>query len=336
MKSSKQPRETVADEQAALWAARLDGDNLDRAQRTELDSWLAQDPAHRALLSEYCQFSADLEEKVPALVDAGSLTLPASAEPRARRRWKWNFPRLAGATLAAAAVVAVSVALLRPTPEIENVAMAPAQRGAPRTLADGTRVELNANTSLRFENTAKVRRVRLSGGEVLFAVAKDPTRPFIVETPAGSVRVTGTTFNVRADPARHAFEVTVVEGSVQVRPGEVHGGATSAPIRLGSGDQFSTAGGVRPLSPQEIEDALAWRQGIVVFSGAPVSEAAARFAQYHECAIHVAPEVANERVGGRHKIEDLNGFLAGLELALPRVKIQRELSGAVSVSLRPR
>lgn len=335
MNSPKPARGILAEEQAALWAARLDGDNLDRAQRSELDFWLAQDPAHRALLSEYCQFSADLEEKVPALVAAGSVTMPASAEPRDCRRWKWNFPRLAGVTVAAAAVVAVSVAFLRPTPEIENVAMAPAQRGSPRTLADGTRVELNANTSLRFENTGKERLARLAGGEVLFAVAKDPSRPFIVETPAGSVRVTGTTFNVRTDPARHAFEVTVVEGSVQVRPGEVHGGLTPALIPLGTGDQFSTAGGVRPLSPKQIEDALAWRQGMVVFSGVPLSEAAARFAHYHGCAIHVAPEVANELVGGVHKIEDLNGFLAGLELALPRVKIQRELSGAVSVSLRP-
>ena len=62
---------------------------------------------------------------------------------------------------------------------------------------------------------------------------------------------------------------------------------------------------------------------------------AARFAQYHGCAIHVDAAVANERLGSRFGLDDLKGFLAGLELALPRVKVQTELSGAVSMSLRP-
>jgi transmembrane sensor len=70
MKSSQPIHDSIADEQAALWAARLDGDTLDSAQRAELDAWLAQKPHHRALLSRYCQFSADLEEQIPALVSA--------------------------------------------------------------------------------------------------------------------------------------------------------------------------------------------------------------------------------------------------------------------------
>src|SRR5688572_18134619 len=98
MNSSKQHHDSVADEQAALWAARLDGDTLDRAQRAELDTWLAQKPAHRALLSQYCQFSADLEEQVPALVAAGAVTMPV-AKPATRRRF--SFPLFAGIALAA-------------------------------------------------------------------------------------------------------------------------------------------------------------------------------------------------------------------------------------------
>src|SRR4030095_8643261 len=56
MKSSQPIHDSIADEQAALWAARLDGDTLDDAQRAELETWLAQKPHHRALLSRYCQF----------------------------------------------------------------------------------------------------------------------------------------------------------------------------------------------------------------------------------------------------------------------------------------
>ena len=334
MNSTPQHHDPVADEQAALWAARLDGDTLDRAQRAELDAWLASKPAHRALLSRYCQFSADLEEQVPALVAAGSVSIPISAQPRDRRRWKWTFPRLASVTLAAAAV-AVTFTILRPAPELQNVAMASKQRGE-RTLADGTRVELNANTSLRFENTKGERLVQLAGGEALFFVAKDPTRPFIINTPAGSVHVTGTTFNVRTDPSKIAFEVTVIEGSVQVRPGETSDKPLPSPVALSAGDQFSSgAPEIRSLTPDNIEDALAWRKGTVVFHGVPLSEAAARFAHYHGCAIKVEPAIANELVGGRHNLDDLNGFLTGIQEALPNVSHRREASGAFVLSARP-
>lgn len=334
MNSSKQHHDSVADEQAALWAARLDGDTLDNAQRAELDAWLAQKPTHRALLSHYCQFSADLEEQIPVLVAEGAVAMPETKSPVRRR---WTFPWLTGVALAAAAAVVVTVAVLRPTtPQVQHIAMASAQRSS-QTLSDGTRVELNANTSLRFETTKEGRFVRLAGGEALFAVAKDSSRPFYIETPGGLVRVTGTTFNVRTESASNLLEVTVVEGSVQVTPNSNQARPSSGMATLGAGDRFSSrTGETRALSRSELDDALAWRDGKIVFYDVPLHEALARFAHYHGRAINVAPAVANEPVGGRYSIDDLKGFLAGLELALPRVKVHSDdLSGAVTVSLRP-
>jgi transmembrane sensor len=318
MNPSRHQPNPVADEQASLWAARLDGDTLDTAQRAELDAWLAQDPSHRALLSCYCQFSADLEEQLPALVAAGAVALPAEAAPR-RASW-WSFPRLTGLACAAAAAVAVTFVALKPAPTVEHVATPSAQRGS-QTLSDGTRVELNANTRVRFESTPTERRVQLSDGEALFAVAKDVTRPFIVQTPAGSIRVTGTTFNVRSEPAATALEVTVIEGSVQVRAVIAGAARTADPISLAAGDQLvAKADG---------------QHGQIVFRGVPLREAAARFGQYHGRAIYVAPAVANLSVGGSHGLDDLSGFLAGLELVYPVKAGIDHLSGAVSLTPRP-
>jgi transmembrane sensor len=333
MNSSKQHHDSVADEQAALWAARLDGDTLDRAQRAELDAWLAEKPAHRVLLSQYCQFSADLEEQVPALVSAGAVTMPPMATATRRR---FNFPLFAGIALAAAAAVVVTLSVFRPAPQIQHFAKASAQRGM-EILADGTRVELNANTSLKFENTKTERRVVLAGGEALFFVAKDPSRPFFVQTLAGTVRVTGTTFNVRTERSAKGFEVTVVEGSVEVHPDTAPGVTSSSPVLLGAGDQYSSRKGRKvKLASSEVEDALAWRKGIIVFYDAPLGEALVRVAQYHGCAINVTPEAANVNLGGRYGIDDLKGFLADLESALPEVKVHDDKpSGAVTVSLRP-
>ena len=175
--------------------------------------------------------------------------------------------------------------------------------------------------------------MRLASGEAFFSVHKDPARPFIVETPAGSVRVTGTQFNVRSETTQ-ALDVVVLEGSVQVRPGI--DGATSAPVALTAHDHLAAdAKGVatQALSAQEVENALAWRHGQLVFDQTPLSAALARFARYHGRAIVAAPAVANLHVGGTFSLDDLDEFFVSIESVLP-VHVMRDSSGAIRVEPR--
>ena len=321
----------AAEEQASLWAARLEGGTLGADDRNALDAWLAAQPAHRALLSDYCQFSADLEQQLPALVTSGAVKMPPAASPSRRRGFSWLA--LAGGTLAAAAAVALFFTLSPPAPALETHATSVAQRQA-FTLADGTRVELNAQTSLLVEHTRDERRVRLASGEAWFAVAKDKSRPFIVETPTGSVRVTGTVFNVRTDKVAE-LEVTVAEGSVQVRPSDTAGTGPREPSALTANQRLiATPAGVtlQGLTPAGVEDALAWRQGMIVTSGLPLRAALARFAQYHGRGINVTPGAENLSVGGRYSLDDLAGFL-DLLVQLHPVRVHRDPSGLLRVSL---
>lgn len=327
MNTSTWRLDPAAEEQAALWAARLDGAELSTADRRALDTWLDEHPGHRALLSQYCQFSTDLEPRLLALVEAGALAVPRAPAPD--RRWR-HLLWLGGATLATAATVAFAVWLARPRTQFENMATSMAQRQS-LTLVDQTHVELNAQTSLRVAITRGERRVQLAGGEAFFAVHKDPARPFVVETPAGSVRVTGTAFAVRAELAQR-LEVTVLEGTVQVRPGET-GGAAAAPVVLGAGDRLSAGPqglAVEALSAGALNDALAWRQGQIVFHDVPLREALARFARYHGRGITAAAGAAELHLGGRFSLDDLEGFFAALEEVLP-VRVTRDLSGTIQV-----
>lgn len=330
MNSTTSNSDPVADEQAALWAARLDGSELSAADRRELNAWLAATPSHRTLLSHYCQFSADLEQQLPLLEgikeqSAGARNVPATVSlfPWLRR------PRLAGVMLTTAAAVALSLWVGRSHDEITNVATSVAHRES-LSLSDGTRVELNAQTGILVEISRTERHVRLASGEAFFSVSKDSARPFIIETPAGSVRVTGTQFNVRTETAS-ALEVTVLEGTVQVHPG-----ATSAPYALTAGNALSSGPAgveIRTLSSTELTDALAWRDGKIVFEGTPLRDALARFARYHGRGISAVPEVANLSVGGRYSLDDLDAFLSSLEQILP-VRVTRGLNGTVQVDLR--
>jgi transmembrane sensor len=320
----------AAEEQATLWAARLDGSALTATDRTALDAWLAENPAHRTLLSHYCQFSTDLEQQLPALVAAGAVEMPPDSVPRRAGRW---LPLGAGAMAATAAAVVLMFWLTRPQIQSENLATPMAQRQT-LTLADGTRLELNAQTSLRIEIDRRERHVRLASGEAFFAVHKDASRPFIVETPAGLVQVTGTQFDICAETPS-ALEVTVVEGSVQARPGDATG-RPGAPVLLAAGDHLSAGPdgvAIRALNAAALDATLAWRQGQIVFDGVPLREALTRFARYHGRGITATAGAAELRVVGRYSLDDLDGFLAQLEEALP-VRVTRSLNGTVQVSLR--
>jgi transmembrane sensor len=303
-----------AEEQASLWAARLDGGNLTAADRAAIDAWLAKNPAHRSLLSHYCQFSADLEENLLALVATGAVSPPPEEEPQPARR-RWSLPWFTGAALVAAAAVVFVFWLVRPGAQFESIETPAAHRRS-LTLADGSRVELNARTSVRIEYRRTERRVQLTTGEAYFIVSQDRQRPFIVETPAGSVRVTGTIFNVRSETTSQ-IEVTVVQGSVQVSPGTNGDPLAPSPVTLGAGDRLSaTPGGVvnfDRLSSSALEDALAWRQGQIVCNGMALAEVAARFAHYHGRKIVVAPDAANLRISAQYSLDDLKGFFAALE-----------------------
>ena len=85
------------------------------------------------------------------------------------------------------------------------------------TLADGTKVTLNANSTLEYPQNfidASERRVRLSG-EAYFEVTKNPHRPFIVEAGEMQTKVLGTVFDVKAYSIGSP-RVTLLEGKVKV------------------------------------------------------------------------------------------------------------------------
>jgi len=241
---------------------------------------------------------------------------------------------VATAGLLAAAAAAAAVWLVHPRARLDTLATSVAQRRE-FTLADGSRVELNANTSMVIENGSAERRVRLADGEAYFIVSKDRTRPFIVETPAGSVRVTGTIFNVRTEAATE-LDVTVVEGSVQVRPGGMSAAQPPGTLSLGAGDNLCAdrqGVSIRALTAEALDGALAWRHGQMVFNGTLLGGALARYSRYHGRQITATAGAARLRLGGRYSLDDLDGFFGQLELSQP-VRVTAEPSGSVRVSLR--
>ena len=100
------------------------------------------------------------------------------------------------------------------------------------TLNDGTKVMLNANSTLEYPvsfDDAEVREVRLKG-EAHFEVTKNPHRPFVVKAGEMQTQVLGTIFDVKAY-RKDAPKVTLMEGKVKVSNAdtevEMHPGQTA-------------------------------------------------------------------------------------------------------------
>lgn len=311
------------EEQAALWAARLDGSNLSGHDKAELESWLAADPAHRSALAQFVDLSAELDQALPALVQARLVPM-VDTPHRARRGW--GFLVATGSVIAGAAALAVALFIGSPTREVKDVATPIAQRQS-ITLADGTRIDLNARTSVHVNLGHHERQVRLSGGEAFFAVSKDKSRPFTVDTAAGSVRVTGTAFNVRTT-GDSGLQVTVVEGSVEVRPSH-----TNAPVQLGAGQRLTsgtTGFDVQAMSGKAIDDALAWRHGKIVCVDLPLRDVLAELARFHGRTITVSADAGAKRIGGTLGLDDLNAALAALQDSF-QVQIAPQADGTLHV-----
>lgn len=101
--------------------------------------------------------------------------------------------------------------------EIWNTIEAPFGSRARLTLADGTKVWLNAGSQLKYSSRfAQHNRKVILNGEAYFDVAKDEKNQFIVSTSQLDIKVFGTQFNVKAYSEENTIQTTLVEGSVTI------------------------------------------------------------------------------------------------------------------------
>src|SRR5690606_13240443 len=129
-------------------------------------------------------------------------------------------------------------------------------------LPDGTKVWLNAASSLRFPTafTGKERRVELSG-EAYFEVAKSGI-PFLVNSAGQQIEVLGTHFNVMAYEDEASIKTTLLEGSVKVSNMKSQ---ISHLLRPGQQSSLSRDGSLK-VTEVNTEEAAAWKNGYFIFA----------------------------------------------------------------------
>jgi len=127
-------------------------------------------------------------------------------------------------------------------------------------LPDGSKVWLNASSSLRFPNVfAGMKRVVELTGEGYFEIAQNPTQPFVVQVQGTAVEALGTQFNIMAYTDEAAQKTTLLEGKVRLESGGKM--AVLAPGQQGT----VNAGEVRIADHVDVEQVVAWKNGYFQF-----------------------------------------------------------------------
>ncbi len=312
------------EEVASDWLTQRD-EGFSIAQKRDFERWCRADPRHAAAVVRL-EAACALLEKMPLVRAELQPVVEFPVKPRVAAPAK-KFPILR-LVVALAAVVALTALGWWQWPRTSSSSQlyATSTGGYERVvLADGSVVELNANTELRVDLAPAERRVALLRGEAHFTVAHDTSRPFIVSAHGVAVRAVGTAFNVRL--AATSVEVLVTEGKVAVSDSAAPSAAVVTPTLLAANERTRIAtqpalsitaptGSLAPapvveqVTSEALREALSWQERKLVFSETPLRDVVAQFNRRNRTQLLLGdPALAGRPVGGTFAADNVEGFV---------------------------
>ena len=153
-------------------------------------------------------------------------------------------------------------------------------------LADGTKVWLNAASSLRYPTTfsGTERRVELSG-EAYFEVQHNAAQPFRVQAGEQLIEDIGTAFNINAYTDEKVAKTTLLEGSVKVT------GKNTLIIQPGQQAQWQADGELHLAAGVDTEEVMAWKNGQFSFANADFASLMREVSRWYDVTIHYSGAV---------------------------------------------
>ncbi len=183
--------------------------------------------------------------------------------------------------------------------ELQSVYTPEGQR-AELTLADGTKVWLNAKSKLTYPTNFNGRsRDVVLDGEGYFSVTKNEKKPFIVHTKQYDIRVVGTEFNVMAYQQSGFFETSLIRGAVQVVTPH------SVVYKLSPNRKIYSQNG--KLYEEDIKyfDHFLWRKGLICFNNESVADIIKKMEIYYDVTIIVKNNaLLNNRYTGKFRMKE--------------------------------
>ncbi len=346
------PNRKAAEEEAATWLIKLDGDSVPSAEELEaLHVWLERSTENRAQLRRLAAFWGKLNILTELAVPLGH---PESQAPAKAGGWV-NWPArqfLRAGLIAATLIVGFGIALVYkglPDPIVDSNGLYATTVGQQQLVAlvDGSDVLLNTDTQIRVEFDDDYRNIYFLQGEAHFTVAQNFERPFRVFVGERMVQAVGTAFSVYLKDT--VIDVTVTEGQVAlstvVRTGHGELAQQEKPIDTGQGgtiatvenhvieqigmiragenatirnsndaDAAGTINTIEAVEPHDMARRLSWREGMLTFNGDALEVVVNEISRYTNVSIEFSdPAVKATRIGGQFPIGETDAMFDALE-----------------------
>lgn len=286
--------------QANAWVVRLTSGQATVKDARALREWCERDSQHAEAYREAAR-------------------LWKLAGHMSRRRRPWLRRTAAGAVAACLAVVLIGSMQIGLLPDARALLADHHTRLGERRqveLPDGSLVELDARTRLDVDFSTGRRHIRLGEGAAVFHVRHDAARPFVVSAEGGTVTALGTVFEVRHQQG--SIQVTCSEGVVAVR----QGASGQSLLRAGEQAHYG-ASGTTAAAPVDSDQALAWRQGLLVFKNRPLQHLVDELNRYRPGRILIADAAkAQTPVSGVFHLQRPDEALHHIEQSLQLTAIQ--------------
>lgn len=290
---------------AVEWLFELQETGDAEAPRQAFEAWLAEHPDHRRAWEHIQRVNARLHRVADG---APPMRKALFGGPRSQRRGLLIVLLTAGAS---GGLWLHSEHGRRSTGLLADLRTGVGER---RTLelADGSELAINSDSALDVRFDGQVRQLTLHRGEILIRTGQDPAkRPFVVLTRYGALRPLGTRFAVRILP--DAGHLAVFEGAVAV----LHRGDTAPRATVQAGQQLRFTPGLAEAPRTADENAVAWRDGILVASNMRLADFLAEVGRHRHGRLACAPEIADWRVSGTYRLDDTDRILDVLRASLP-------------------
>ncbi|BCM25658.1 FecR family protein [Methyloradius palustris] len=312
-------------ETAARWFFRIKNTEPDHPDRGQFEAWLMANPVHA---QEYLAVSSVWEDfdstaKIQSLADIMERKTNELRDERSKK-----LKQLANRAVHFMVVLGVSLFgyhfwqdwAARPVFQVANIT--PVGQMQEQVLADGSKLIINANTNIEVTYYRDRRTAKISQGEVIFDVAKDPSRPFVIDSGHARITVLGTHFVVNR--LNGLVRVSVDHGSVRVEAQDSTGANILTPIVLHNGEVAEVKPGEMP---QRVErnaaDAFTFQNGTLVFDEASLEEISETLSRYRKIPIKsITTRHSDPHVTAVMKVRDTERFLALLPEISP-IKIEQ-------------
>jgi transmembrane sensor len=186
----------------------------------------------------------------------------------------------------------------------------------PLTLSDGTRVWLNASSSIHYPvafNSGD-RSVEMTG-EAYFEVKYSPAHPFHVKVQAMEVQDLGTHFNINAYANEGSMKTTLLEGSVSINGNNI--------MKPGQEAVFENANDIRIINSPDAEGAIAWKNGQFHFTKADITTVMRQIERWYDLkVVYKGSKTTDKFMGDIPRTATLTELLSILQMAKVHFKLE--------------